>query len=110
LADLVRVEQQLAGAGGRRIVVAAWKVRGDGQALEPHLTVAHMRVRFAETRLAAPQRLDLRARTYEPGLPSFQEMVVVTHPRVARDCDFVHRARPRSQPRWGRPRQESPGG
>src|SRR2546426_3170108 len=29
LADLVRVGQQLAGAGGRRIVVAAWKVRGD---------------------------------------------------------------------------------
>src|SRR2546426_10082136 len=78
LADLVRVEQQLAGAGGRRIVVAAWKVRGGGQGPEPHPTLAHMRVRFAETRLAAPQRLDLRASMYEPGVPSFEEMDVVT--------------------------------
>src|SRR5207245_5479790 len=57
LADLVRVEQQLAGAGGRRIVVAAWEVSGDHHELEPHLTVAHMRVRLPEPRLAAPQRV-----------------------------------------------------
>src|SRR3989454_3469619 len=72
LADLVRVEQQLAGAGGGRVVGAAWKVRGGRQALEPQLTVAHIRIRLSQTPLAAPQRLDLRTPKNETGLPRFQ--------------------------------------
>src|SRR5207249_1094712 len=39
LADLLRVEQQLAGARGRRVVVAARQVSGDGKSLEPDLAV-----------------------------------------------------------------------
>src|SRR2546422_3608593 len=92
LADLLRVEQQLAGARGRRVVVAAWQIGGDGESLEPDLAVAHVRVGLTQTRPPRAQRLDFRSREHEAGLPRLQEMVVMSRPRVAGYGDSVHRA------------------
>src|SRR5205814_966649 len=72
LADLLRVEQQLAGARGRRVVVAARQIGGDGESLEPDLAVAHVRVGLTQTRPPRAQRLDFRSREHEAGLPRLQ--------------------------------------
>src|SRR5207237_10808591 len=81
LADLVCVQQQLAGAGGRRVVVAPGQVGRDAHSLEPHLAVADVSVRLSQARLAGSQRLDFRSREHEAGLPSLQEVVVMSRPR-----------------------------
>src|SRR5207237_7650525 len=88
--DLVCVQQQLAGAGGRRVVVAPGEVGRDAHSLEPHLAVADVGVRLSQAGLAGSQRLDFRSREHEAGLPSLQEVVVMSRPRVAGDWDFVH--------------------
>src|SRR5438552_3796612 len=90
LTDFVFVQQQLAGARGRGVVVAAGLIGRDGQTFEPHLATAHMRVGLRQARFAVAQRLDLRAREHQTGLPRVQEMVVVSRPRVACDRDSVH--------------------
>src|SRR5439155_19132303 len=90
LADLVCVEQQLTGAGGRRIVVAPGEVGRDAHSLEPHLAVADVGVGLSQAGLAGSQRLDFRSREHEAGLPGLQEVVVMSRPRVAGDRGFVH--------------------
>src|SRR2546430_550634 len=90
LTDFVFVQQQLAGARGRGVVVAAGLIGRDGQTFEPPLATAHMGVGLRQARLAVAQRLDLRAREHQTGLPRVQEMVVVSRPRVACDRDSVH--------------------
>src|SRR5438876_597954 len=61
LADLARVQQQLTGAGGWGVIVAAGEVGRDRHPREPDLPVPHLRVGFAEARLPRAERLDLRA-------------------------------------------------
>src|SRR6184192_3005177 len=72
LADLARVEQELARARGCRVVVAPRSICRDGQTLEPHLAIAHVRVRFTQTGFAGAQRLHLCARKHEACLPCLQ--------------------------------------
>src|SRR6266853_6962705 len=54
LANLAFVEQQLARASGGRVVVAAGQIRRDAHALEPHLPVAEMCIRFNQARFPIP--------------------------------------------------------
>jgi hypothetical protein len=88
-ADFAFVEQQLAGARGRRVVVTARTVGRNAEAFDPQLAIAHVGVRFTQTRPAVPQRLDLRALEHEARLPRFQEVVVVPRARVAGYGDLV---------------------
>src|SRR4051812_118413 len=82
-ANLAFVKQQFAGTGRWRIVVAARPIVRDRHSLEPNLAAANVRVRFVQTHLAIAQRLDLSAGEDEAGLPGFEEVVIVTGPRIS---------------------------
>src|SRR3979490_2280972 len=82
LADFALMKEELAGAGGRRVVLAAGPVMRNRHALEPDFAIAHMSIRFTQARLAITQRLDLGPAENETRLPRFQEMVIVPGFRV----------------------------
>ncbi len=92
LADLVAVEEELAGAVGDVVVPVALGVLGDVGTDEPRLAALDADVGLGDVDLVRPHALDLGAGQHEARLEGVLDGVVVTGSAVDGDRLVRHRS------------------
>ena len=81
--NLLAVEQQLAVAARRVVVVRAVEIFGDIHVLNPYLAVVDVAERVVQPRFAQPDRFDFGPRQYDAGIERIEQLVVERGPFVA---------------------------